>query len=240
MKTEHALVLAALLSSGTVAAGTGTTVSPSTTPFAEGTAFDRDSGAPLYRERHFCDAGLTQCTVRYVDNGGNLIARKELDYSQSATSPSLVLKDYRRDAEVRIPSAVDNAQVVDAGFDNFVRAQWDTLADGETVTFRFRGVGFDSPLDMKIGIDDKTDCDPANLCLAVNIDSWLLSSFLDPIQLHYSRSDRRLQRYSGISNLKGATGESLDVDIYYAYPDAGSTTPSSDELVYTLATGPGR
>jgi hypothetical protein len=202
--------------------------------FAVGTAYDRSSGQLLYREHHYCEPSRSQCVVRYKDTGGELIAQKDLDYRNSTVSPALVMVDFRRDSEVRIPFIANDELVVDAGFDNFVREQWDTLSAGQTVSFQFQGVGFDSPLDMKIGAATDADCADSQLCLAVNIDSWLLSAFVDPIQLYYSRDGRELQRYSGISNLKGDRGESMDVDIFYEYQDAGPTaTP-----VYTFQPAP--
>ena len=156
------------------------------------------------------------------------------------TAPSLRFEDYRRDREIRIHFAEDDGNlVVDAGFDNFVRAQWETLANGQPVRFRFRGVGFDAPIDMKIDLNDEDDCETGNLCLAINIDSWLLSNFVDPIQLSYSRGDRRLLRYSGISNLRDAGGDSMNVDIYYVYPDSEQAS-SSEDVVYNLTDQPQR
>lgn len=234
MNTRQLLAVLALLCGGAAHA------EPSRlTPFAEGEAFDRESGTLLYRELHDCASDLRHCTVRYKDTEGELIALKQLDYGRDMTAPSLVMTDYRRDREIRIPFTEESGLfVVDAGFDNFVRAQWDTLADGQPVTFRFRGVGFDSPVSMKIGVDDGRDCNPENLCLAVNIDSWLLSSFIDPIRLSYTRNDRRLLRYSGISNLRDESGEALYVDIHYVYP--ATPAPQGDDVAYNLATEPGR
>lgn len=231
MNARHTLTFFALILVGAAQA------SPS--PFVEGAAYDKDSGELLYREHHLCARDLKQCTVRYKDTDGALIARKELDYRHAVTAPALVLNDYRHDRVIRIPFTDDSGDlVVDAGFDNFVRAQWDTLASGELVTFRFRGVGFDSPIDMKIGLSDEGVCDRDALCLAVNIDSWLLSKFVEPIQLTYSRDDRRLQRYSGISNLKGAGGESMTVDIIYEYPNTGTQAASGDDIVLNLTAQP--
>jgi hypothetical protein len=222
--TARTLLLAAILFSATALA------EGPLPAFAVGNAYDRDSGQWLYSENHFCEPSREQCIVRYKSAGGEIIAQKDLDYRESAVSPALVMVDYRRDTEVRIPSA-GSELVVDAGFDNFVRAQWEALAAGDTVTFRFQGVGFDSPLDMKIGAGADSDCTAAQLCLAVNIDSWLLSAFVAPIELYYSREDRTLQRYSGVSNLKGERGESLDVDIFYEYMASGLPATAEDRMV---------
>ncbi|NQX88729.1 MAG: hypothetical protein HRT77_08690 [Halioglobus sp.] len=185
--------------------------------YALGNAYDRDSGKLLYSEQHACDTINRQCIVLYKDTAGNVIAEKELDYTFHNSSPALVMVDYRRDTEVIIPFSGASDLVVDAGFDNFVREQWDSLIAEKAVRFRFRVIGFDSPLNMKVVSIPNSHCSDSQLCLSVNIDSWLLRNFVDPIQLYYSREDRTLQRYSGVSNLKEENGASMQVDIFYDY-----------------------
>ena len=184
-----------------------------------GSAYDKTSGELLYREYHFCKEQSLQCSVKYIDGSGELIARKELDYSSGLTSPSLVMHDYRRSVELSYVSRENEDLVVDAGFDNFVRSKWEDLAKGKTITFPFLVAGFERPLKMRAQLDDAPSCESKDMCLEINVDSWFLGLLTDPIALSYSRDSRRLLRFQGISNIRAEDGGSLMVDIRYQYGD---------------------
>jgi len=186
---------------------------------AVGTAYDRDSGSFLYSEHHFCLEEDMQCTVQYRNRFGIVFAKKELDYSKSSVSPSLVMTDYHSGLKLRVPASQQENLVVDAGFDNFVRRIWDNLDAGENTKFPFLGVGFAKPLKMNAMRSNSVTCTTAELCLEISLDSWLLGMIVDPIELSYSRAERRLQRFSGTSNIKGENGEPLNVDIHYQYDE---------------------
>ncbi len=197
---------------------------------AVGTAYDRTDGEVLYSEHHFCARESNQCTVEYRDLQNETFARKQLDYSQSQQAPSLVLIDYRTNSQVVADPGEETAMVVDAGFDNYVRSIWSDLYAGELVRFPFLVVGIDNPVDMKATRTPQEACDSDELCLEISLDSWFLGLLIDPIELSYSVQDRRLLRFSGISNIKGDEGESLDVDILYEYYDTEILTgPISGE-----------
>ncbi|MEH6582082.1 MAG: hypothetical protein V7754_09115 [Halioglobus sp.] len=186
-------------------------------PTVIGTAYDQENGRFLYTEQHFCSPDSRLCTVEYRDSFGVIIAQKWLDYSDSLISPSLVMNDYRQNSEVSVSSGDADDTVVDAGFDNYVRSIWDELFSGEAVRFPFLVLGFDKPFKMRVDQEENPSCDRDNLCLLVSLDSWLLGMLTDPIELSYSRDSRKLVRFSGLSNIKGETGETLMVDIHYQY-----------------------
>jgi len=227
------LVRCALLGASLAVFGPGTGHSQPGTPFAEGKAYDRESGELLYREEHLCELSGRRCSVHYLDPTGTLIASKEIDYRKSMTSPALTIRDYRDGQEFRLDPA-DGSIVVDAGFDNFVREQWRTLMLGDPVYFRFQIAGFDSPLEMNIVRRDQPGCSGDELCLSVNFNSWLLGAFVSPIELSYARGDRKLLRYSGISNLRDGTGELMDVDIRYEYADPEPVPEKSNAVLFQL------
>ena len=198
-------------------------------PYAEGNAYDSATGTLLYREHHLCDAGRSRCTVLYRDASGALLARKELDYSGSHISPTLLMTNYRSNTEIRVAADSRNGVVVDAGFDNFIRHHWDTLENGEAVEFSFRVAGYDSPLEMVITASDDDKCTTGELCLQVDASSWLIRTLTDPIELYYSRADRTLLRYRGISNLKAEDGGAMQVEIVHTYgnPPVSTLPPDS-------------
>jgi hypothetical protein len=182
-----------------------------------GKAYERKSGAFLYNEQHFCNEQQLLCTVEYSDAAGEVFAKKLLDFRQSSVGPSLVMNDYRNQKEISIPASQSDILVIDAGFDNFVRRSWDELSDGQQISFPFLPAGFDKPLNMKALRSEKVECEAEQLCLDIKLDSWLLAMIVAPIELSYSRSNKRLLHFSGMSNIRDEEGETQNVDIHYEY-----------------------
>ncbi len=203
--------LAIIFASGSAAAQSWTT------HLVLGKAYERNTGAFLYNEQHFCSEQRLLCTVEYTDAAGEVFAEKRLDFRQSLVGPSLVMNDYRNQKEISIPASQSDELVIDAGFDNFVRSSWEELSDGEQISFPFLPAGFDKPLNMRALRSDKADCKVERLCLDIKLDSWLLAMIIAPIELSYSRSNRRLLHFSGVSNIRDEDGETQDVDIHYEY-----------------------
>ena len=58
-----------------------------------GRAFDETGEQLLYSEYHYCGSELA-CMIEYRKPDGELIARKDLDYSYGPHSPALVMIDY--------------------------------------------------------------------------------------------------------------------------------------------------
>lgn len=188
-----------------------------TMPLVLGKAYDKNTGAFLYNEEHFCNERHLLCTVEYSDDAGEVFAKKRLDFRQSLVGPSLVMSAYRKQNEISIPASQNDVLVIDAGFDNFVRSIWQELNNGEQISFPFLPAGFDKPLNMRALRSDKIDCEAEHLCLDIELDSWLLAMVIAPIELSYSRSSQRLLRFSGMSNIRDEDGETQNVDIHYEY-----------------------
>ncbi len=186
-----------------------------------GRAFDESGEQLLYSEYHYCDSELA-CMIEYRKPDGELIARKDLDYSYGPHSPALVMIDYLSGKEVRLGFSEREDVVVDAGFDNYVRSRWGELSGGESIEFPFQVVGFDQPLAMKAYRANQGSCALQELCLEVSLDSWFLGLLVDPIVLSYARDSRRLLRFRGVSNLRDDKGKTFQVDIRYEY--ANNTT----------------
>ncbi len=195
---------------------------PEPLPDIVGEATDPDTGNTLYLEHYYCSEDALQCSVFYLRPNREVIASKELDYASNPKAPALTFRDYRLDREIIIQNPDTNA-VVDAGFDNFVRLQWQDLAGGEEVKFPFRLVDRKDPIKMRAS---KTEgCEDGKLCLEIELDSWLLGNFVDPIQLTYEEGSQRLLRFQGISNLKNDQGRSQTVEIRYRYLEEGGAPP---------------
>ncbi len=208
-----------------LAAGLPAIASASTLPlFATGEAYASQSGEFLYREVHFCREDGLLCEVQYRDGDGGVLATKFLDYQRSAVAPQVVLQVERLQEKRELLPPDGAGHVVDAGFDNYVRSQWDALLADERVTFSFQPMGFDRPFAMRAEAETE-GCDAKHLCLLVRVDSWLLGLVAKPLQLVYSRESRRLLQYSGVSNLRNAEGETPVVDIRYSYPAMAAEMP---------------
>ena len=184
--------------------------------FVVGEARSVKDGELRYKEYHHCSPDRQQCQVLYRDTDGNLFARKNIDYSQSLSSPTMTVEDLREGRTQLIDGGGEPDLVVDAGFDNYVRQRWSELYSGETVRFPFLIAGRDSPLTMKASREQEQSCDGGALCLSVTLDAWLLSMLVQPIELVYD-SERRLLQYRGISNIRDAEGRSQQVLIDYDY-----------------------
>jgi hypothetical protein len=194
---------------------------PQPAPDIVGEATDPETGNMIYLEHYYCSEDALQCSVFYLRPDREVIASKELDYTPSPKAPTLTFRDYRLGKEISIDSTDSNA-VVDAGFDNFVRLQWQDLAQGEEIRFPFRLVNRKDPIKMRA---NKTrGCEAGKLCLEIALDSWLLGSFVDPIRLTYEEGSQRLRRFQGISNLRNDQGRPQTVEIRYRYHDEEAAT----------------
>ena len=185
-----------------------------------GEARDLRTGEFLYQELHRCEPGGALCSVAYIDLSGATIAEKSIDYRRDDIAPVLRVSDYRNGRELVIDAEAEANLVVDAGFDNFVRNNWQTLGNSGNIKFKLLVPGRDKPLPMKAKPAAATDCDADQLCLEVGLNNWLLAALTDPILLTYARDSRQLLRYRGISNLANSNGKSQLVDIRYTYPAA--------------------
>ena len=215
--TWHKILFCAVLLPSLAAA----TTFPEPQPDIVGEARDLKSGELVYLEHYYCSDDALQCSVFYLRPDDEVIASKELDYAASRKAPALTFKDFRSDREVTI-NKPDSDAVVDAGFDNFVRLQWQDLAEGEEIRFPFRLVDREDPIKMRAYREQS--CENDKLCLKIRLDSWLLGNLIDPIQLTYDRDSQRLLRFQGISNLKNDSGRSQTVEIEYRYID-GEESP---------------
>ncbi len=126
-----------------------------------------------------------------------------------------------------------DALVIDAGFDNFVRQQWQALIDGDTVSFSFavpaRGVAVAmsiKPLGKKkcaalvsdSTVSESTASDSTVQCFQLSPKNLIYKVFLKPIQLAYDSESRRLLAFKGLSSIKDNDNNAQVVLIRYRYP----------------------
>lgn len=205
-----------------------------------GEAFRQGSDQLLYRELHeyaIDSNGELEHQVTYTQPDGSAWAEKQIRYHDRATAPDFELTDSlnRESLKVTVTESIikvahtqtDKTQehqldsksplVVDAGFDPFVRQHWQSLSHGNSETFFFLLPRREKLVELRLTPQSCSDFEPDHyLCLALEINNWLLRMLVDPIELTYQRDERCLIRYLGVSNLSFPGEEdSPQVDIRY-------------------------
>jgi hypothetical protein len=218
--------------------------------WAIGTAWSFDETEILYREFHYAeDPALdlpTRVIYRTVD--GDIMAEKFIDYSASVIAPAITQTDFRNNSVIttehppehgarlirvkfqahdserlrsRDISHRDNL-IVDAGFDSYVRQNWDALTSGNSVATSFLVPSRLDTVRISVSETEPADCRAAVepvYCFIIRPAGMLrvVSWFVDPIRIAYHPESRRLKSFSGLSNLRDDAGNPRNVLIKYEY-----------------------
>jgi hypothetical protein len=176
-------------------------------------------------------------TIRYVAPDGTLLGDKHLDFSQDPYIPLYLLKlplEHYQEGIVSIsPKRIELVKsrdgkrktdevarvpgmAADSGFNSLLLDRFDSLDQGKTLHFEFAVAGqLDAYQFRARKIGDLTFEGLPAMKLRVEPDS-LLRLFVDPLTLVYSKPDRRLREYEGVSNVHDpATGTAYNVRIVY-------------------------
>jgi hypothetical protein len=206
-----------------------------------GRAYDQETGKPLYKAIHQIELNKSgeyeRYVVDYLSVGGEPIARKQLDFSQTQPGelfrPHLDFFDFRNRDQVKTRNvsagkialtrtqetdetvAYDSKEllVVDAGFDRLVASRWDALVAGKELEFEFLALTRASLVTLALG---QTEDQPGDgrIRLSITASNWLLGLLMSPIFLEYDLETRRLLRYEGLTNiarsLEGEPSQVLD------------------------------
>ncbi|MDH3315291.1 MAG: hypothetical protein OER43_05940 [Gammaproteobacteria bacterium] len=204
-----------------------------------GYAYAAGSGALIYTEHHqewWKGDRILRDTVTYRDPEGGVIGEKHVDFRAGEDAPEFLLRNIRtghsegaraksKQLEVSFKEGQDaplksealslpEGAIVDAGFDRFVENNWEALMRGDTFVRPFLIPSRLQFMDFRIRrVDDSSDPDRAIFEMA--IDSPLLRLFAPSIKVAYQTRGRTLLEYDGISNMRNANGENLDVKIRF-------------------------
>ena len=183
---------------------------------------------------HLVDGQLVETLTDYFDPQHKKIAKRTLDFRKSKFAPDFQTEDLRsgylegsemigtqvrlfnrrsRSAKVdekimSIPQPI----VVDGGFNQFMKANWSALENGEIVTFHF---AIPARLDyftlraMKVESDDK------EMKVRVEPGKALLRLLATPIDVRYSKNTRRILSYEGQSNISDENGNNFVTRLVY-------------------------
>lgn len=233
------------LSVGMLCAGFSLQTIASDTAQVIGEAYSLDDQKLLYTEQHLWTSEH-QRLVRYISPTGNLIAKKQVDYQASRVSPNVeqvnelagelvrvtrldngkTQIDYRETEKSRIKSETLRTpaqQVVDAGFDEYVLANWEALLAGKVLTMDFVAPSRQTHVSFSVK-QRACEATPAQedkrlVCFQIKPKGFIYRLALDPINLTYQRDTRRLQRFTGMGNIADESGDYMNVDIRYQYRD---------------------
>lgn len=222
-----------------------------------GTAYARGGNQVLYREVHYVyeAQGEQRQMVLYQCPNGAAFGRKLLRDSPASATPDFEFVDgrsgYREGVrgkggarEVYVQSSHDAAEhsknlaetkggVIDAGFDTYVRAHWDTLGTSRDES-RFlvpSRLGFVSVRLIDGG--NAVEHGQAIRNVRIQLDAWY-SFVLPQIDLSYTAADHRLWRFEGTGTIRDDHGHNQDVRIEFPV-DARQVNVPQAEVDVALA-----
>lgn len=217
-----------------------------------GSATDPDNKALLYCEYYYPkNPNGTQFLVEYRNPDQILIAQKQLSYKDSLLQPQVIQEDFRHgekrqvllsrddlgnsnaevqykkpdaDATEKADFRVSDALVVDAGFDEAVRQNWEALASGKTINMDFLSPVHLRTFNLSIAQTTNEKYRIKREGYSNNVTSFLIrpsnsfiSLFAKPLLLSYDASSRRLLSYNGNVNITDEKGATMEATIQYYY-----------------------
>jgi hypothetical protein len=232
----------------------------------DGTAVDAEVGRVLYRESHFVameGERVSERLVLYRCADGTPFARKRVTpLFDSPWLPEFDMSDARLGYREGVAANGQSVQVFvqkagkqsveretlakrppdlvgDAGFDSFVRDNWEKLIAGETLRLNFlvpSRLGYLAFKVRQIGEERIGDRPVRVFRLAL---SGLLGLIASGIDVAYDADSRILMRFQGLSNVRDAEGENYVARIDFPI-DARRDEPGPEALeaarTVTLAT----
>lgn len=167
--------------------------------------------------------------VRYFDADLDLILTKEISYPGLPQHPVIIQRDFvnetdivfehfegmatmirenRNDRQEFSFELADNI-IIDAGFDAFIRENWEALSNDRPRRYKMAIVGQSRLLSVNVSLESRT---LETSTFSIRPVNWLVRLLLPEVRLTYD-SDRRLLTYRGLSNLKPGPSESRAVTI---------------------------
>lgn len=204
----------------------------------EGLAYEKKSGKLLYRESHWLQEG--QRLVLYRCPDGRPFARKTVrgasaapdfdlvdgrdGYREGVRTRAGVREVYSRAsavaAETSKPIPGRSNQVIDAGFDAYVREQWDALTSPDKQRIAFLIPSRLQDMDFKLS---PLAGDATSRRYGLALDAWY-GGVVPSLTVTYSSADRRLLRFEGIGNIRTAAGKYPTVRIEFPVDKRSSAT----------------
>jgi len=206
-----------------------------------GLAFETGTRQLVYCE-YFLPSEGGRTRVLYYNPQGYRFAEKDLygeagEQGANTKLPEMLQRDHRhgevrevrRDGEQwllryrkstsagwktahRDPGEID---VIDAGFDAYVREYWDRLASGEVTGFGFASPQHGRSVELRAQRTECREPRPESLCLRVDLAQPLLRLFSDSLYLVYDTNTRRLRMFEGPVNILDSRARSQRLQVHY-------------------------
>lgn len=181
-----------------------------------GVARDVSGGSIQYIEHHqYLDTG--EHIVKYFDPAGVVLVSKKMSYPRLPQHPRIQQVDFARETEVRVVPGIrtvriatsqygrtkehelplDEATIIDAGFDFFIRDHWDRFRLGERQVYKFAMAGQVRLLDVSITkVRESTE----GATFSLTPSNFFVRLILPEIRVDYD-GQKRLKAYHGTTNL---------------------------------------
>lgn len=253
-RSTRALALAAGLGLSLTACLTvqaGTTQPAGNIRAMTGKAYAPASGKLMYIESHwlFDDSGNPSRLVLYRCPDGKPFARKLVrDDGHPAQAPDFQLDDARRGYREGVRSSGnqrtvfvrDSAQasersatlattplpVIDAGFDAYIRAHWDSLGKQDSNTVPFVIPSRLGTLNFSVKRLNDTEIDGrAARQYRLGLASWI-GFALPHIDVAYDEKTHELLRFVGLANIRGDNGDNVRARISFDPSRDSTATPA--------------
>lgn len=202
-----------------------------------GFAYNLETNDLVYTEEFtdkFVDGRHLETNTDYFDAFGRKIARRTLEYSKFSFAPDFRTEDYRTgyvegaevtdemirlyfrknkssDFEEKLIS-VPRPAVVDGGFNNYIKANWEKLKQGQELVFHFT---VPSKLDYFTLRARMMTLSSDQLKIKIEADKYLLRMIAEPIVITYSTATKRILSYEGKSNIAGSDGANFITKLIY-------------------------
>jgi len=203
-------------------------------------AFDLKDGKHLYSEFHeekFSSDKIIESVTKYKDPKNNILSERVMIFNDDLTKPKFVLKDYRtgyiegseilKNNSVRVYTRenfdeqleerilkVDEPFVIDGGLTYFFRQNWERLLNNETIEFNFIAPARLDYFKFRVSKNSIVNIGgKKGVQLKLEIKSFILRAFVDPILITYALDSKEILNYKGISNINDEKGKSYSVEI---------------------------
>ncbi|PKL83417.1 MAG: hypothetical protein CVV24_04995 [Ignavibacteriae bacterium HGW-Ignavibacteriae-3] len=203
-------------------------------------AMDLKNDKLIYREFHeekFAGDRIVKSITKYKDTQNNVLSERIMDFADDLTKPKFVLNDFRsgyiEGAEplsgnnVRVYTRenfdgrleekilkVNSPFVIDGGLTYFFRENWEDLLKGKTVEFNFITPAKLDYFRFRVSKNSIIEVGGRKgLQIKLEINSFILRAFVDPILITYALDNKEILHYKGISNVNDENGKSYSVEI---------------------------
>lgn len=207
-----------------------------------GSAFDLNNGKFLYKEYHeerYSEKKISESITDYRNQQNILLSRRVMIFKDDLTKPKFELKDFRSgyiegsevlsNNEVKVYTRKNKDSeleekvltpeepfVIDGGLTYFFIKNWNRLMNNETVEFNFIAPAKLDYFRFRVSKNSIINIGGRRgLQLKLEINSFILRPFVDPIYITYDLETQKILNYKGISNVNNDQGKSYYVQIDY-------------------------